>query len=47
VKREAFAEAYRMLYNRISLFVNLPLASIDRLSLKKRLDQIGTSKQAE
>jgi len=47
VRREAFAEAYRMLYNRISLLVNLPLASIDRLSLKRRLDQIGTSKQAE
>jgi len=37
----AFAETWRMLYNRISLFVNLPLASIDRLSLQKRLDEIG------
>jgi arsenate reductase len=40
-KRLAFAEAYRMLRNRISIFVNLPLASIDRLALKQRLDEIG------
>ena len=37
----AFAEAYRMLNNRISLFVNLPLESLDRLSLQRRLDRIG------
>lgn len=36
-----FADAYRMLNNRISLFVNLPLTSLDRLTLQKRLDQIG------
>lgn len=40
-RRLAFAEAYRMLSNRISIFVNLPLASLDRLSLQKRLDAIG------
>ena len=37
----AFADAYRMLNNRIGLFVNLPLASLDRLSLQKRLDEIA------
>jgi protein-tyrosine-phosphatase len=37
----AFADAYRMLNNRIGLFVNLPLASLDRLSLQRRLDEIG------
>jgi protein-tyrosine-phosphatase len=42
VKREAFAEAFRMLFNRTSVFASLPLSSIDRLSLQKRLDQIGT-----
>jgi arsenate reductase len=36
-----FADTYRMLNNRISLFVNLPLRSLDKLSLQKRLDQIG------
>jgi protein-tyrosine-phosphatase len=40
-KRLAFSEAYRMLRNRISIFVNLPLATIDRLALKDRLDEIG------
>lgn len=36
-----FADTYRMLNNRISLFVNLPIRSLDKLSLQKRLDQIG------
>jgi arsenate reductase len=43
-KRAAFAEAFRMLNNRISIFVNLPIASLDKLSLKKRLDEIGRAK---
>ena len=42
---QAFADAYRMLQNRISLFVNLPMASIDRLSLQKRLDDIGAMRR--
>lgn len=37
----AFAEAYRMLNNRISIFVNLPIQSLDKLGLQKQLDQIG------
>lgn len=40
-KAVAFAEAFRMLRNRISLLVSLPLGSLDRLSLQKRLDRIG------
>jgi protein-tyrosine-phosphatase len=36
-----FADTYRMLSNRIDLFVNLPIRSLDRLSLQQRLDQIG------
>ena len=44
-RRLAFSEAYRMLSTRISLFLSLPLASIDRLSLKRRLDDIGASKR--
>jgi arsenate reductase len=40
-KHFAFAETYRMLRNRISVFVSLPLASIDRLALKERLTEIG------
>lgn len=37
----AFSETYRLLSNRISLFDNLPIASLDRLSLKRRMDEIG------
>ena len=40
-RRIAFADAYRMLFNRISIFVNLPMASLDRLTLQRRLDEIG------
>ncbi len=43
-KRAAFVEAYRMLNNRIALFVNLPLASIDKMSLQKGINQIGKTK---
>lgn len=39
----AFADTYRMLNNRISLFMNLPMASLDRLTLQKRLQDIGQS----
>ena len=41
VIREAFAETYRTLTTRLSAFVNLPLATLDGLSLQKELDQIG------
>lgn len=37
----AFAESYRMLFNRISIFANLPLAELDASSLKRKLDEIG------
>ena len=40
-KRLAFAETYRMLRNRISAFVNLPMPSLDKLSLQKKLTEIG------
>jgi arsenate reductase (thioredoxin) len=37
----AFRNAFSLLDRRISLFLSLPLASIDKLALKKELDQIG------
>lgn len=40
-----FADTYRMLERRIDIFVNLPMKSLDRLSLQKRLDEIGRSKE--
>lgn len=40
-KALAFAETLRMLTNRISIFTSLPLKSIDKLSLQRRLTEIG------
>ncbi len=40
-RRLAFAEAYRMLKNRIEAFASLPIASLTRLSLGNKLDAIG------
>jgi protein-tyrosine-phosphatase len=42
-KRRAFFTAWSQLQLRISIFVNLPLDKLDRLSLKQRLDAIGKS----
>jgi len=39
----AFRQAMLTLQRRIELFANLPVASLDRMSLKKRLDEIGTA----
>jgi arsenate reductase len=42
----AFADACRMLRNRISLFMELPIEKLDRLSLQNKLHEIGaTSRQ--
>lgn len=40
-QRKAFFTAYSQLSIRISIFVNLPLARLDRLSLQEKLDEIG------
>ncbi len=37
----AFRDAFLMLDRRISLFLCLPLASLDRLALKREVDRIG------
>ena len=42
----AFREAFALLQRRIELFANLPVAGLDRISLKKRLDEIGTTTAA-
>ena len=39
-------ELYGMIRRRLEIFVNLPYASLDRLALKKRLDEIGDSARA-
>jgi protein-tyrosine-phosphatase len=40
-RRLAFAETLRMLNNRVGAFVSLPLKSLDKLSLQRRIDEIG------
>jgi arsenate reductase (thioredoxin) len=35
-----------MLNNRISIFVSLPIRSLDKLTLQKQLDSIGSTKDA-
>jgi protein-tyrosine-phosphatase len=38
---QAFADAYRMLNQRIGIFTALPIASLDQLTLQSRLREIG------
>jgi protein-tyrosine-phosphatase len=42
-----FAEVYGQIERRIDIFVNLPMASLDKLTLQKRLDEIGSRTPAE
>jgi arsenate reductase len=44
-KQAACMTAFRYLKNRISIFANLPLRSIDKLSLGTRLREIGRSER--
>lgn len=37
----AFAEAFRMMSNRIGLFTNLPIHSLDQMALQQHLEEIG------
>ena len=46
-RRFAFNDAFRMLFNRVSIFVNLPIHSLDKLTLQRRLDEIGQSEMSE
>lgn len=39
--RVVFADVFRQIQNRVRLLVNLPVESLDRLSLQRRLDEIG------
>ena len=38
---KAFLDAYMMLEERISLFLSLPLSSLDSMAIKKEIDGIG------
>ena len=41
-----FADVYRQIERRIGAFVNLPVAALDRLALKRKLDELGRSEDA-
>jgi arsenate reductase len=43
-KLQFFRAIYFQLERRIQIFINLPIASLDRLSLQKRLDEIGRTR---
>jgi arsenate reductase len=38
---QAFRDTFRALENRIKIFVALPVASLDRMSLARRVEAIG------
>ena len=44
--RLAFADALRMLTNRINIFISLPIRSLNQLALQKQLDAIGKVKDS-
>ena len=40
-KRAVLADVFRQMHNRIGIFMNLPIASLERLSLPARLHDLG------
>jgi arsenate reductase len=47
MRRQAFRDAFAMLERRIRLFLSLPVAKLDRLALKRKVEEIGRSGMAE
>jgi hypothetical protein len=43
-KLRLFRNVYFQLERRIQIFINLPIASLDRLSLQRSLDEIGRTR---
>ena len=43
-QRRAYANAFMVLRNRLSMFAALPINKLDRLALKKKLDEIGQAR---
>ncbi len=43
-RRAFFQDIFRQIRTRIELFISLPIASLDRLSLQRKLDEIGREK---
>jgi arsenate reductase len=46
-RKAAFHRAFAELQSRISIFVNLPIAALDRLKLQQELDRIGQTSHAD
>ncbi len=44
---QAFRDAYRQLESRIKLFVALPIDKLDRMAVKREVDQIGHVKSSQ
>jgi arsenate reductase len=40
-KEAGFVQAFKYLKNRVSVFLALPMASLDQVALTRRLDEIG------
>jgi arsenate reductase (thioredoxin) len=40
-KKSAFTQAFKAMDRRIKLFLSLPIASIDQMRIKERMDEIG------
>jgi arsenate reductase len=40
-KKLAFRQAFKAMETRIKLFLSLPIASIEKMRLKERMDEIG------
>jgi arsenate reductase len=45
-KKSAFSQAFRAMDRRIKLFLSLPIASIDQMRIKDRMDAIGNMNDA-
>jgi arsenate reductase (thioredoxin) len=45
-REAAFVSAFRYLKNRITAFTSLPLSKLDRIALKRQVDEIGRSEGA-
>lgn len=43
-RRAFFQDIFRQIRTRIELFISLPIASLDRLSLQRKLDEMGRKK---
>jgi arsenate reductase len=43
-RRAFFQDIFRQIRTRIELFISLPIASLDRLSLQRKLDEMGREK---